>query len=140
MKHLVSLVLSLILLLSATATLANVTQAPTPSVASLVKQTSQELQKVKAMNGTEFELYMTEQAQQLDRFGFHNQAATLRLYADRNIKAEFEKVIEQNLNDSASNGLLIGFAIAGCASIVLCPIFIFLAICTFADLTPASDI
>ncbi len=138
MKEFMSLVLSVALLsLSTVSHAKDLTQS---SVDTQIAQTAVELEKVKQMSGLEFEVYMKTQANKLEEAGYSEQASTLRLYADQNIKTEFEGVIEDNLNDRASNGLLLGVAIVGCASIVMCPILIFLAICTFAELEPASDI
>lgn len=136
MKKMITLLLTLSIF--TTTSFANVpAQEMTESA---IAQTAVELQKVKEMSDIEFEMYLTEQADLLDRFGYIDQAAQLRLFADADIKKDFERVIENNLNDSASNGLLLGVAITGCVSIVLCPILIFLAICTFSDLEPATDI
>lgn len=136
MKKMITLLLTLSIF--TTTTFANVPAQEMTETA--IAQTSVELQKVKEMSDVEFEIYLMEQADLLDRHGYGEQADQLRLFADAEIKADFERVIENNLNDSASNGLLLGVAIVGCSSIILCPILIFLAIATFSDLEPATDI
>lgn len=136
MKKLVTLFLALSIF--STTTFAQVTTQEMSE--STIAQTSVELHKIKEMGDVEFEVYLLEQAAKLETHGYTEQSDQLRLFADANIKADFERVIENNLNESASNGLMIGVAIAGCSSIILCPFLIFAAIVTFSDLQPATDI
>ena len=138
MKRLLTLVLTLAILTSTT--FAHATTNLEKNVEARIGQTALELDKIKSMDGVEFELYLLEQAAKLENHGYIAEADQLRMYADKAIKADFEDVIETQLNDSASNGLLVGVAIVGCSSIGLCPILVFLALCTFSDLQSGSEI
>lgn len=96
--------------------------------------------KLSRLNDTEYEQYLIEAAGKLEKGGNFTDAEKLRLMADASLRGYYLQMIRKTIDERSENGLLLGFAIVGCASIVLCPIWIFLAICTFGEQQAASDI